>query len=57
MNLAFDLAVTPRQDNSGVHRLFVAEQSITEMLNFKLEEPTHFRAVATKPLAGMTTCR
>lgn len=45
------------EPNSGVHRLFVAEQSITEMLNFKLEEPTHFRAVATKPLAGMTTCR
>jgi hypothetical protein len=34
MNLAFDLAVAPRQYNGGVHRLFVPTQSLTEMPNF-----------------------
>jgi hypothetical protein len=35
VNLAFDLAVAPRQDNSGVHRLFVAPQFITEVPNLQ----------------------
>jgi hypothetical protein len=35
MNLAFHLAVAPRQDDRGVDRLFVAAKPITETHNFR----------------------
>ena len=35
MNLAFHLAVAPRQDDGGIDCLCVAEQPVTETPNFR----------------------